>query len=105
MMLCDHGKLPQGDRTAEEQKKNPILQKFVLPLIRGWVRIEGSKYDARDYVSQQKEPPPAAQLAAAHGLLAPMPGEPMLPQVVGGLAVAAIGEKAAVNPREQLRKV
>ena len=54
VMLCDDGKLPQEDATPEEQKKNPILQKFVLPLIRGHVRVEGSKYDARDYVSQQK---------------------------------------------------
>src|SRR5262249_28113429 len=55
VMLCDRGVLSQKDSTAEEQKKNPILQKFVLPLIRGYVRIEGSKYDARDYVSQQKD--------------------------------------------------
>ncbi len=54
VMLCDHGQLPQEDRTATDKKKNPILQKFVLPLIRGWVRIEGSKYGARDYVSQSK---------------------------------------------------
>lgn len=55
VMLCDQGQLPQTDATPEEQKKNPILQKFVLPLIRGYVRIEGSKYDARDYVSQQRD--------------------------------------------------
>ena len=54
VMLCDAGKLPQEDSTPEQQKTNPILQKFVLPLIRGHVRVEGSKYDARDYVSQQK---------------------------------------------------
>ena len=54
VMLCDEGKLSQEDATPEQQKKNPILQKFVLPLIRGHVRVEGSKYDARDYVSQQK---------------------------------------------------
>ena len=54
VMLCDDGKLPQEDSTPEQQKKNPILQKFVLPLIRGYVRVEGSKYDARDYVSHQK---------------------------------------------------
>src|SRR5262249_45898555 len=52
VMLCDDGVLNQADKTPEEQKKNPILQKVVLPLIRGYVRIEGSKYDARDYVSQ-----------------------------------------------------
>lgn len=55
VQLCDHGVLSQTDATTEQQKKNPILQKFVLPLIRGYVRIEGSKHPARDYVSQQKE--------------------------------------------------
>jgi hypothetical protein len=52
--LCDDGRLHQADATEEEKKKNEILQKVVLPLIRGYVRIEGSKYDARDYVSQQR---------------------------------------------------
>jgi hypothetical protein len=55
VMLCDEGKLSQEHATAEQQRKNPILQKVVLPLIRGYVRIEGSKYDARDYVSQQRD--------------------------------------------------
>jgi hypothetical protein len=55
VMLCDNGQLPQEHSTPEEQKRNPILQKVVLPLIRGYVRIEGSKYDARDYVSQQRD--------------------------------------------------
>jgi hypothetical protein len=55
VMLCDDGRLPQAGTTPEEQKKNPILQKVVLPLIRGYVRIEGSKYDAREYVSQQRD--------------------------------------------------
>jgi hypothetical protein len=55
VMLCDDGRLPQAGATEEEKKKNPILQKVVLPLIRGYVRIEGSKYDARDYVSQQRD--------------------------------------------------
>jgi hypothetical protein len=55
VMLCDDGRLPQAGATPEEQKKNPILQKVVLPLIRGYVRIEGSKYDARDYVSQRRD--------------------------------------------------
>jgi hypothetical protein len=54
--LCDQGLLHQEGATEEQQKKNEILQKVVLPLIRGYVRIEGSKYDARDYISQQKEP-------------------------------------------------
>ncbi len=55
VMLCKEGKLPQEDKTPEQQRNNPILQKVVLPLIRGYVRIEGSKYDARDYVSQQRD--------------------------------------------------
>lgn len=53
VLLCDDGRLLQEDSTLEKQQKNPILSKVVYPLIRGYVRIEGSKYDARDYVSQQ----------------------------------------------------
>jgi regulator of protease activity HflC (stomatin/prohibitin superfamily) len=51
--LSDQGKLHQADGTPEEIQKNEILQKVVLPLIRGYVRIEGSKFDARDYISQK----------------------------------------------------
>ena len=53
VMLCDEGKLVQEDSTPEQQQKNPILQKVVLPLIRGYVRIEGSKYNADEFVSQR----------------------------------------------------
>ncbi|MGL4550155.1 MAG: SPFH domain-containing protein [Gemmataceae bacterium] len=53
VLLCDEGKLPQEDGTPQQQRDNPLLQKVVLPLIRGYVRIEGSKYEARDFVSQQ----------------------------------------------------
>ncbi len=42
--LTDEGLLHQEDATPEQQKKNEILQKVVLPLIRGYVRLEGSKY-------------------------------------------------------------
>lgn len=49
--LTDEGMLHQADSTPQEQEKNEILQKVVLPLIRGYVRIEGSKFDARDFVS------------------------------------------------------
>jgi hypothetical protein len=55
VMLCDQGILHQEDGTEAQVRQNEILQKIVLPLIRGYVRIEGSKYDARDYVSQQRE--------------------------------------------------
>jgi regulator of protease activity HflC (stomatin/prohibitin superfamily) len=53
VVLADEHGLSQSDATAAEQAKNPVLQKIVLPLIRGTVRIEGSKYDARDFVSAE----------------------------------------------------
>jgi regulator of protease activity HflC (stomatin/prohibitin superfamily) len=49
--LCDDGHLNQADATPEEQKKNQILQKVVLPLIRGTVRIEGSKREAHEFLT------------------------------------------------------
>jgi regulator of protease activity HflC (stomatin/prohibitin superfamily) len=104
VMLCDNGKLYQLDRTPKDQMENPILQKFVLPLIRGWVRIEGSKYEARDYVSQQKEQNLAEVVAASKGMI-PTFGGAIWGQVASSLAVAFLGQKGAINPREQLRKV
>ncbi|MCO6457286.1 MAG: hypothetical protein J5I93_18465 [Pirellulaceae bacterium] len=55
VMLCENGVLYQTDETPEDQKQNPILQKIVLPLIRGYVRIEGSKHDAREFISKPRE--------------------------------------------------
>jgi regulator of protease activity HflC (stomatin/prohibitin superfamily) len=54
--LSDKGQLHQESETEEQKKKNEILQKVVLPLIRGSVRIEGSKFDARDFISQKSDP-------------------------------------------------
>jgi regulator of protease activity HflC (stomatin/prohibitin superfamily) len=48
--LTDEGVLHQKDSTAEEQLQNEILQKVVLPHIRGYSRIEGSNFDAKDFV-------------------------------------------------------
>jgi regulator of protease activity HflC (stomatin/prohibitin superfamily) len=50
--ISDEGELHQGLATPKEQEKNEILQKIILPLVRGYVRIEGSKFDARDFVSR-----------------------------------------------------
>jgi regulator of protease activity HflC (stomatin/prohibitin superfamily) len=50
--LSDEGKLHQDDRTPQEQKNNEILQKVILPHIRGYARIEGSNFDARDFITQ-----------------------------------------------------
>jgi regulator of protease activity HflC (stomatin/prohibitin superfamily) len=48
--LTDEGILHQADRTPEEQQENEILQKVILPHIRGYARIEGSNFDARDFI-------------------------------------------------------
>lgn len=50
--LSDNAELPLGDRTPQEIDKNPVLQKAVLPLVRGYARIEGSKMAGRDFVAQ-----------------------------------------------------
>jgi hypothetical protein len=63
VMLCENGVLYQKDDTVDDQAKNPILQKIILPLIRGYVRIEGSKHDAREYISKPKEEAVAGQKA------------------------------------------
>jgi regulator of protease activity HflC (stomatin/prohibitin superfamily) len=48
--LTDEGILHQKDETAEDQLQNEILQKVILPHIRGYARIEGSNFDARDFI-------------------------------------------------------
>jgi hypothetical protein len=67
VMLSDEGKLHQADATPADQAKNEILQKIVLPLIRGYVRIEGSKIAARDFFTSDKSgadaPNPREKLA------------------------------------------
>jgi regulator of protease activity HflC (stomatin/prohibitin superfamily) len=54
--LSTDAKLHQADSTEKEQQDNEILQKVILPLIRGYGRIEGSKYNARDFISQASGP-------------------------------------------------
>jgi hypothetical protein len=54
--LSSDGLLHQGDATEKEKAENEILQKVMLPLIKGYVRIEGSKYDARDFITQKAAP-------------------------------------------------
>jgi regulator of protease activity HflC (stomatin/prohibitin superfamily) len=63
--LCDAGKLNQKHATAKDVEGNPILQKVVLPLIRGYVRIEGSKFDARDFIAESTGPRPAGDAGNA----------------------------------------
>jgi regulator of protease activity HflC (stomatin/prohibitin superfamily) len=48
--LSDEGVLHQKDETKQDLDANAILQKVVLPQIRGFARIEGSNFDARDFI-------------------------------------------------------
>lgn len=48
--LTDAGVMHQDDATAEQQQENEVLQKVILPHIRGYARIEGSNFDARDFI-------------------------------------------------------
>ncbi len=48
--LADEGMLHQKDDTPEDQLQNEVLQKVILPHIRGYARIEGSNFDARDFI-------------------------------------------------------
>jgi SPFH domain / Band 7 family len=48
--LTDEGVLHQDDGTVQQQAQNEILQKIILPHIRGYARIEGSNFDARDFI-------------------------------------------------------
>jgi hypothetical protein len=57
--LSDEGKLHQGDGTQHEQDENEILQKVLLPHMRGYARIEGSNFDARDFIITTTDSPTA----------------------------------------------
>jgi hypothetical protein len=48
--LSDEGGLHQEDSTEQQQRKNEILQKIILPHVRGYTRIEGSNFDAKDFI-------------------------------------------------------
>jgi hypothetical protein len=61
--LADDGQLHQADSTSEEQQQNEILQKVLLPHIRGYARIEGSNFDARDFILSKAD----ASTAPAEG--------------------------------------
>ena len=54
--LTDEGQLHQEDETEAEQANNEILQKVILPLIRGYSRIEGSGFYARDFILTAQPP-------------------------------------------------
>ena len=49
--INDDGELNQKDSNPAEQEKDPILQKIIVPHVRGYARIEGSKFDAKDFIA------------------------------------------------------
>ncbi len=49
--VTDEGMLNQADGTKAEIEKNEILQKIVLPHVRGFTRIEGSNFNATDFIT------------------------------------------------------
>jgi regulator of protease activity HflC (stomatin/prohibitin superfamily) len=57
--LTDEGVLHQQDETEAQQLDNEILQKVILPHIRGYARIEGSNFDARDFILAAQPTAPA----------------------------------------------
>ena len=63
--LTDEGTLHQRDDTPEDQMDNEILQKVILPHIRGYARIEGSNFDARDFILATPVAVPDADATAA----------------------------------------
>jgi hypothetical protein len=72
--LTDEGILHQRDETPQDQMDNEILQKVILPHIRGYARIEGSNFDARDFilaapVEGPANGPPAEKVANAREAL------------------------------------
>ena len=63
--LSDTGLLHQRDSTVQEQAENEILQKVILPHIRGYARIEGSNFFARDFITSESTTQAAAALDEA----------------------------------------
>jgi hypothetical protein len=54
--ISSEGKLHQDASTPEQIKNNEILQRIILPHIRGYARIEGSNFDARDFIGTASTP-------------------------------------------------
>lgn len=48
--ITDAGEIYQADQSREDIARNEILQKVVLPHIRGFARLEGSNFNATDFI-------------------------------------------------------
>lgn len=67
--LSDEGLLHQQDQTEEDKAANEVLQKVILPHVRGYARIEGSNFDARDFIVNTPTDKASAQPANAREIL------------------------------------
>jgi hypothetical protein len=66
--LTDEGALHQRDDSLQDQLDNQVLQKVILPHVRGYARIEGSNFDARDFIISGTAVPGQKQLNAREAL-------------------------------------
>jgi regulator of protease activity HflC (stomatin/prohibitin superfamily) len=48
--ITDAGEIYQADQSRDDIARNEILQKVVLPHIRGFARLEGSNFNATDFI-------------------------------------------------------
>jgi regulator of protease activity HflC (stomatin/prohibitin superfamily) len=48
--VTDEGVLSQADATPQDIAKNEVLQKIILPHVRGFTRLKGSNYNAADFI-------------------------------------------------------
>ena len=48
--ITDEGEIHQADATRDDIARNEILQKVILPHIRGLARLEGSNFNATDFI-------------------------------------------------------
>ncbi|MBX9787562.1 MAG: hypothetical protein K2Y37_01475 [Pirellulales bacterium] len=103
--ITDEGILHQGDSTPEEQQANEVLQKVILPHIRGYARIEGSNFDARDFILTAAEPEDiVAPVDGAKPADAAPPAAPAAPAEGQPAAAAAVPAAKPTNAREVLQK-
>jgi hypothetical protein len=98
--ISDEGKLNQKDETAHDIAANEILQKVVLPHIRGYSRLEGSNFDARDFILTGPSTPDRKTINARERLQKAMEDrvKPLCADL--GIAVRAITLASMDPPRE-----
>lgn len=99
--LSDTGELHQQDGTPQQQARNEILQKVILPHIRGYARIEGSNFFARDFITSESTTQAAAALDEAAAKAAKEAQLPVAEQVA---APPVAPPARSGNARERLQQ-